>query len=95
MAVKQVPQKRMTKDGRKWYFYTWLHYPDGSRKMYNSKLFLTKREAEVAERKFNTNVDKKEVNITDMTFSDLYDEFYQCYDYKYRAEKSRDKVLYR
>ena len=89
MAVKQVPQKRMTKDGRKWYFYTWLHYPDGSRKMYNSKLFLTKREAEVAEREFNTNVDKKEVNITDMTFSDLYDEFYQ-----YKSDKVKKTTLY-
>lgn len=37
MAVRQTSQNKMTKDGRKWYFYTWLNYPDGSRKMYTSK----------------------------------------------------------
>ena len=83
MAVRETNKNRITKDGRKWYFYTWLSYPDGTRKMYTSKLFLTKKEATTAEKEFILKKEKSEINITDMTFMDLYNEFY---DYK------KDKV---
>ena len=45
MAVRQAKGKRICKDVRKWYFYTWLYYPDGSRKYYTSKCYMTKKEA--------------------------------------------------
>lgn len=83
MAIRQASLKEATKDGRRWYFYLWIKYPDGTRKFYNSAKFFTKKEAELEERKFNTTVDKQEYNATDMTFKDLYTEFY---DYK------KDKV---
>ena len=50
MAVRQAKGKRICKDGRKWYFYTWLYYPDGSRKYYTSKCYMTKKEAIIEER---------------------------------------------
>lgn len=44
MAVRQAPLKEATKDGRRWYFYLWVKYPDGSRKLYNSVKYYTKKE---------------------------------------------------
>ena len=41
-----------------------------------SKNYSTRHEAEVAEKKFALEVENKEINLTDMTFQDLYDEFY-------------------
>lgn len=76
MAVRQVSKDKITKDGRKWQFFLYIKYPDGTRKKYFSKNYSTKHEAEVAEKKFALEVENKEINITDMTFQDLYDEFY-------------------
>lgn len=44
---------------------------------------MTKKEAEGAEKKKIADIQKKECNLTDMTFGELFDEFY---DYK------KDKV---
>ena len=44
---------------------------------------MTKKEAEDAEKKMIADIQKKECNLTDMTFGELFDEFY---DYK------KDKV---
>lgn len=76
MAVRQVSKDKITKDGRKWQFYLYIKYPDGTRKKYFSKNYSTRHEAEVAEKKFALEVENKEINLTDMTFQDLYDEFY-------------------
>ena len=88
MAVRQTSQNKVTKDGRKWYFYTWLNYPDGSRKMYTSKLYMTKKEAAFAEKEFVLKKEKNEINITDMTFIDLYNEFYE-----YKKDKVKNTTL--
>ncbi len=88
MAVRETNKNRITKDGRKWYFYTWLSYPDGTRKMYTSKLFLTKKEATTAEKEFILKKEKSEINITDMTFMDLYNEFYE-----YKKDKVKHSPL--
>ena len=71
MAVRQVSKKDGTKDGRRWYFYTYIKDITGNKKRYKSKKYHTQKEAERAEKDFLTKVDKREINITDMTFKDL------------------------
>lgn len=88
MAVREASKDKITKDGRKWYFYTWLYYPDGSRKMYTSKYYLTKKEATNAEKEFVLKKEKKEINVTDMTFRELYEEFYE-----YKKDKVKITTL--
>ena len=85
MAVRQVSKKDGTKDGRRWYFYTYIRDITGNKKRYKSKKYRTQKEAERAERDFLTKVDKREINITDMTFKDLYEEFWVE---EYRIESS-------
>ncbi|MCI5521928.1 MAG: Arm DNA-binding domain-containing protein [Tenericutes bacterium] len=45
MAVKQVSKK----DGRCWYFYTYIRDITGNKKRYKSKKYHTQKEAEKAE----------------------------------------------
>lgn len=52
-------------------------------KKYQSQKYMTKKEAEDAEKKIIADIQKKECNLTGMTFGELFDEFY---DYK------KDKV---
>ena len=88
MAVRQAKGKKICKDGRKWYFYTWLYYPDGSRKLYTSKCFMTKKEAIICEKEFVIKRERKEINVTDMTFKDLYEEFIE-----YKKDKVKKTTL--
>lgn len=88
MAIRQVDISRQSKDGRKWYFYTWLNLPDGSRKMYTSKNYMTKKEATIAEKEFILKKEKKEINITNMTFQELFNEFYE-----YKKDKVKITTL--
>jgi integrase len=87
MAVKQVDIKKATKDGRRWQFYIYI-YNGGIRKKYFSKLFATKSEAVKAERNYLESISRKEINITDMTFKDLYDEFYE-----YKKDKVKRSTM--
>lgn len=75
MAIAKVNDKRITKDGRKWYFYTTVTLPNGLKKRYNSQKFLTRTEAQRAEHEFFMKNENHEINLTDMTFADLYNEF--------------------
>lgn len=89
MAVRQVEKDKRTKDGRSWYFYTNVKDQlTGKIKRYNSKKYFTKSEALKAEREFSYAVDKKEINITDMTFEDLYEAFYE-----YKRDKVKTTTL--
>ena len=72
MAVYKDPHP--TKDGRCWYFK--IGYKDvfENNKQFRSKRFMTKKEAQDAERTFLiTSTDKVEDN--NMTFLDLYKDF--------------------
>ena len=82
MAVRQASKDKITKDGRRWYFYTKI-YSNGKSKLYTSKYYSTRREAMVAERDFISSFSKKEINLTSMTFRELYEEF---------VEYKKDKV---
>lgn len=89
MEIGQVGKNETTKDGKSWYFYTWVtDQLTGTKKKYKSKKFATKSEAVKAEMEFKLAVDKKEVNITDMTFKDLYESFYS-----YKQDKVKTTTL--
>ena len=47
MPVRQAAKKNATKDGRRWSFYIYLTYTDGSKRKYQSQKYMTKKEAEV------------------------------------------------
>ena len=76
MAVRQLPIEKITKDGRSWYFYVRIKV-NGKTKSYMSKSFKTKTEAIKAEREFLVKYHSKEINVTSMTFKQLFDEFYE------------------
>lgn len=88
MSVNQVNKNNATKDGRTWYFYVRVPMIDGKTKAYKSKKYATKTEAIKAERDFLSKIDRKEINITNMTFSELYDEFYN-----YKKDKVKSTTL--
>lgn len=88
MAVRQVDKKLATKDGRRWIFYTYINDIDGNKKKYVSKKYLTKQEAIQAEREFLVNISRKEINVTDMTFKELYEEFFE-----YKKDKVKTTTL--
>ena len=66
MGVRQVAPSSATKDGRRWQFYTFVNSREGIKKRYYSKLFFTKRDAEIAEMEFVVGVKNNEVNVTDI-----------------------------
>ena len=82
MAVRQLPKEKATKDGRRWVFYDKIKV-NGLTKTYMSKCYITRSEALKAERDFLVGFETRAINVTNMTFKQLYEEFY---DYK------RDKV---
>lgn len=89
MSVKQVSKELATKDGRRWYFYTRAQDNMGIVRKYNSKKYMTRKDAERAEREFKEKILRKELNLSDMTFRDLYKEFYA-----YKEDKVKQTTLY-
>ena len=87
MAVLQLPKEKATKDGRRWYFYDKIKV-DGRTKPYMSKSYMTRNEALRAERDFLVGFQAKEINVTGMTFKQLYDEFYE-----YKKDKVKTSTL--
>ena len=89
MSVKQVRKQDATKDGRRWIFYTYVTDINGNKKKYCSKKFMTRKQAETAEREYIVAVDKKIINISDMTFQELYEEFVE-----YKSDKVKYSTMY-
>ena len=87
MAVLQLPKERATKDGRRWYFYDKIKV-DGRTKAYMSKSYMTRTEALKAERDFLVGYQSREINVTSMTFKQLYEEFYE-----YKKDKVKATTL--
>lgn len=72
MAVRQVSEKEWTKDGRKWMFEVRAKDKTGKTLHYRSKKYLTKKEAQKAERDYLQEIESS--NKSDnMTFADLCD----------------------
>lgn len=88
MSVRQVAKKNATKDGRRWVFNIYLTYADGSKRKYQSQKFMSKKEAEDAEKEMIADMQRKECNLTDMTFRELFDEFYE-----YKKDKVKVTTL--
>lgn len=88
MLVTQVDKEHTTKDGKRWYYYVRVTLANGPKKPYKSKKYATKAEAQKAEREFLNKVDKREYNPTDMTWKDLYDEFYE-----YKSDKVKSTTM--
>ena len=87
MAVRQLPKEKATKDGRRWYFYDKIKV-DGRTKPYMSKSYMTRNGALKAERDFLVGYETKEINVTGMTFKQLFEEFYE-----YKKDKVKRTTL--
>ena len=87
IAVLQVKPKDQTKDGRKWIFQVYYKGLDGLNKKYRSRKYMTKKEAQEAERQFLLSLDQN-INHKDMTFKDLYLSFYD-----YQSDKVRESTI--
>lgn len=88
MAIRQVKEKEVTKDGRSWMVD--LSFKDylGRRKRYHSKKFATRREAKDHEAEYKTNI-KNLTEFSDITFKQLIDEHYN-----YQLDKVKTTTLY-
>lgn len=84
MAVRQVPEKNWTKDGRKWMFEIRVKDNNGKKHHYRSKMFLTKKEAQKAEREYINDIEKNNIKES-MTLGELMNEHF---------EYQKDKVKY-
>lgn len=82
MAVRQLPKEKATEDGRRWCFYDRIKV-NGLTKLYVSKNYMTK-----AERDFLVGLENKQINVTNMTFKQLYEEFYE-----YKKDKVKATTL--
>lgn len=87
MAVRQLPKSKATKDGRRWCFYDRIKVNSIS-KTYSSKCYATRAEALKAERDFLVGYESREINVTNMTFKQLFDEFYE-----YKLDKVKKTTL--
>lgn len=87
MAVRQLSKEKATKDGRRWCFYDRIKV-NGLTKLYVSKNYMTKAEAIKTERDFLVGLENKQINVTNMTFKQLYEEFYE-----YKKDKVKATTL--
>lgn len=76
MAVRQVPEKDWTKDGRKWMFEVRAKDNIGKKIHYRSRKYLTKKEAQKAERDYLQEIEISNKN-EDMTFIELCDAHFE------------------
>lgn len=81
--------KKPTKDGRAWFYRTFVEDVFGGRKPVVSKKYATKSEALKAEREFLTKVDEG-FKHNDMTFRELYDKFRAFQDDKIKRTTKRN-----
>lgn len=87
MAVRQLPIEKATKDGRRWCLYDKIKV-NGRTKTDVSKNYMTRNEALRAERESLVGYESKEINVTDTTFKQLFDEFYE-----YKKDKVKTSTL--
>ena len=70
-----IHKRTPTKDGRCYSFY--VRYKDlyGKTKMYTSGKFKTRKEAELEQAKFKIAIANKKVNISSITFNEVFSQF--------------------
>ena len=93
MAIyKEKNKKKCSKDGRSWYFRTYYNDLNGNRKQKTSKMYLTKSEAQEAERTFLTNYEKQK----DLDFESLTRIYLKEYKKKNKEEtyeNTKNKII--
>lgn len=72
MAVRQLPEKNWTKDGRKWMFEVRVKDVNGNTHHYRSKNYFSKKEALQAEKDYLNDINNNGIQ-DDMTFKELCD----------------------
>lgn len=77
--------KTSTKDGRKWYYSVCYISANGERNRKKSKLYITKPEAQEAERLFLSNINSVKIKLT------LEEMYYQYIDYADESIKGSTK----
>ena len=88
MSVNQCTKENATSKGYRWYYQVYYFDENGKQIKYHSKKFATRKEAQVAEANRLRKMRRKEINITDMTFIELYEEFYE-----YKSDKVKETTL--
>ena len=88
MSVNQCAKEDATTKGYRWYFQIYYFDENGKQRKYHSKKFATRKEAQVAEANRLRKMRRKEIIITDMTFIELYEEFYE-----YKSDKVKETTL--
>ena len=88
MSVIQCAKQEATSKGNRWSFFFYYYDNNGCCKRYHSKKYSTKKEAQEAEVIMLHKLNRHEINITDMTFKDLYEEFYE-----YKSDKVKETTM--
>ena len=89
MAIYQEKNKnRWTKDGRSWYFRVYYTDIDGKRKQKQSPKYYTKEKCIQEEKRFIEDMKEYEINYVDMSFKDLYRDYYI-----FQKDKVRESTL--
>lgn len=92
MAIyKEKNKKKYSKDGRSWYFRTYYNDLNGNRKQKTSKMFLTKAEAQDAERTFLMNYEKqKDLDFESLTL--IYLKEYKKKNKEETYENTKNRI---
>ena len=88
MSVNQCTKAKATTKGYRWFYQFYYYDKDGKCHRYHSKKYATRKEAQDAETERLHKLSRNEINITDMTFMDLYEEFYE-----YKSDKVKETTL--
>ena len=88
MSVCQCTKEKATSKGYRWSYYFYYYDNNGCYKRYHSKKFATKKEAQESEIEMLHKLSRHEINATDMTFKDLYEEFYE-----YKSDKVKETTM--
>ncbi len=89
MAVRQVPEKEWTKDGRKWMFEVRVKDATGKQHHYRSKKYLTRKETQQAERDYIKSVEENGISDK-MTFKELCDLHFEYQQDKVKVTTLRN-----
>lgn len=88
MSVNQCAKDKATSNGNRWFYQFYYYDKFGQCRRYHSKKYATRKEAAEAEIITLHKLNRHEINITDMTFKDLYEEFYE-----YKSDKVKETTM--
>lgn len=74
-VYEETDEKKITKDGRKYYYKCYYVDKYGTRKRKQSKMYKGKRECEKAEREFLSTIQYEDIPDYDISFESVYNEW--------------------